>query len=111
MTIGLPLSFQEAAETLRQRGIVLRQLPGQYSVNFRAGRPATEYRTDDLDDALAHGLKMGAAPAPEPPLGPLGKRPTQRGKMIAHNRKIAARRRRRDAAPKSAVQTEGETNS
>ena len=109
MTIGLPLSFQEAAETLRQRGIVLRQLPGQYSVNFRTGRPATEYRTDDLDDALAHGLAMGAAPAPEPPLGPMGKGPSQRGRMIAHNRKLAARRRKRDAK-KSAVQTAEEIN-
>jgi len=102
--------FQAAVEMLRSCGIVLRQLPGAYSVNFRNGAAASEYRTDGLADAVAHGLAMGAAPATEPPLGPMGKRATQRGKMIVHNRKIAARRRRRDAR-KSAVQTEGETNS
>jgi hypothetical protein len=102
--------FQAAVEMLRLRGIVLRQLPGAYSVNFRNGAAASEYRTDALADAVAHALAMGEAPANEPPLGPMGKRMTRRGKMIAHNRKIAARRRRRDAS-KSAVQTEGEINS
>ena len=109
MTGNAPLSIQEATELLRRRRVVLRQVPGAYTVNFRDGRSTTEYRTDDLDDALAHGLTMGEAPAPEPPLGPMGKGPSQRGKMIAHNRKVAGRRRKRDAKI-SAVQTTEEIN-
>ena len=74
MTGNAPPSIQEATELLRQRQIVLREVPGAYTVNFRDGRPATEYRTEDLDEALAHG--------------PMGKGSSQRGKMIAHNRKL-----------------------
>jgi len=84
---------------LRSRGIVLRQLPGEYSVNFRNGSIATEYRTDELADALAHGLAMGEAPAPLPPLGPMGKGMN----MYRHNRKIAAKRAREQAG----IATEG----
>jgi hypothetical protein len=89
--------FQAAVETLRLRGIVLRQLPGEYCVNFRKGAVATEYRTDELADALAHGVAMGEAPAPEPPLGPMGKRITMRGAMCRHNRKLAAKRLRKQS--------------
>jgi hypothetical protein len=95
--------YQAAVEMLRLRGIVLRQLPGAYSVNFRNGAAATEYRTDELADAVAHALAMGEAPANEPPLGPLGKRMTRRGEMYRHNRKLAAKRRKR-----SGTQTTGD---
>jgi hypothetical protein len=77
-------------------GLVLKQTPGEYRVNYHSGTPATEYRTDDLQDALQHGREMAAqAPAAEPPpLGPTGPRGLRRHLMYRHNKKIAARRRR-----------------
>jgi hypothetical protein len=87
--------FEEAAETLRARGISLRQLPAGYSVNFRKGAPATEYRTDELADALAYGMAMGDPPAPLSPLGPMGKGMTRWATMYRHNRALAAKRRRK----------------
>ncbi len=89
-----PMNFREAVEALRKIGIALRQLPGEYSVNFRNGRPETEYRTVELADAIAHAMGMGEAPVPLPPLGPMGKGLTRRGLMYRHNRKVAARRRK-----------------
>ena len=87
--------FQDAAEQLHARGISLTLAPGEYIVNFRKGTAATEYRTDDLADALAHGLDMGEAPAELPPIGPTGKgRMSKRAQMYQHNRKLAARRRK-----------------
>jgi hypothetical protein len=85
--------FQTACHELKAIGIVLRKEPGLYRVNFRNGPAATEYVTDNLQDAIARGRDMAAqAPAPTaPPLGPMGPR-SRRGIMYRHNRKIAARR-------------------
>ena len=88
--------FEIARAELEALGVVLTSVPGEYRVNFRKGRADTEYLTDDLQDALAHGRAMAAAPpAPSlPPLGPTGSRGTLRGTMYRHNRKLAAKRRR-----------------
>jgi hypothetical protein len=94
----MPSQFDEAAELLRARGITLRQVLGEYHVNFRHGESTTEFVTDDLADALAHGLAMGDAPASPPPLGPMGKGMTRWAKMYRHNRALAARRRKRGGA-------------
>ena len=79
------------------------QAPGEYRVNFHDGTAKTEYKTDDLADALQHGREMAKTPPPAalPPLGPTGRRTTRRGVMLKHNRKIAAKRRR--AAAKGTV--------
>lgn len=84
--------FQTTFDELKTLGLVLRQTPGEYRVNFRHGSEATEYITDDLQDALARGREMAAQqPSFAPPLGPVGPRSSRRGKMYRHNRKIAAR--------------------
>ena len=77
----------------------MKQAPGEYRVNFRNGRSATEYATDDLQDALQKGREMAAQPRPPslPPLGQTGRRGTRRGQMYTHNKKIAAKRRRQAA--------------
>lgn len=82
---------------MKALGLLLRQAPGQYRVNFAQGRAATEYLTDDLEDALNHGRAMAkhAPPPALPPLGPTkgtayGKR---RAEMYRHNNKIAKKRR------------------
>jgi hypothetical protein len=90
--------FQDAHAELKSLGLVLRYAPGEYRVNFRNGRPETEFITDDLQEALARGREMASHPPPEPapPVGPLGPR-SRRGTMYRHNRKLAARRRRQSA--------------
>jgi hypothetical protein len=89
--------FQAAFDELKALGLILQQEPGQYRVNFHNGSARTEYRTDDLHAAVTQGRKMAAHPPPpaEPPLGPTGPRSTRRGFMYRHNRKLAARRRRK----------------
>jgi hypothetical protein len=88
--------FQTVSDELRALGLVIQRRPGEYRVNFPHGTAATEYMTDDLQDALNRGREMAEHPPPLPdaPLGPVGRR-TRRGDMYKHNRKVAARRRRR----------------
>jgi hypothetical protein len=89
--------FQKALDELRRLGLVLQQAPGHYRVNFRDGTSATEYHTEDLEDALQEGRRMAAdpPPRPEPPLGPTAARSRRRAFMFAHNNRIAAIRRKR----------------
>jgi len=86
-------AFQTAFDELKTLGLVLRREPGEYRVNFPHGTEATEYITDDLQDALSRGREMAECPPPRelPPLGPMGRR-TRRGDMYKHNRSVAARR-------------------
>lgn len=90
-------SYEKACHELRALGLVLQQAPGHYRVNFRNGTRATEYQTEDLGDALRQGRVMASdrPELPEPPLGPTGSRFRRRAFMIAHNNRIAARRRKR----------------
>jgi hypothetical protein len=89
-------AFQAACDELRALGLLLRQSPGEYRVNFPHGTAATAYVTDDLQDALKRGREMAEnpLPAPDAPLGPMGRR-TRRGDMYRHNRMVAATRRRK----------------
>jgi hypothetical protein len=50
--------FQSAYDELRARGVVLKQGPGEYHLNYPNGTAATEYITDDLQDALRYGREM-----------------------------------------------------
>jgi hypothetical protein len=86
--------FQIAFEELHELGLVLKQTPGEYRVNYQGGTSATEYRTDELQDAVQRGREMAerAPPAEPPPLGPTGPRGTRRYLMYRHNKKLAARR-------------------
>ena len=54
--------FQIACDELAELGLKLTQAPGEYRVNFNAGSPKTEYKTDDLADAVQHGQRR-APPA------------------------------------------------
>jgi len=91
-----PVLFREAVDQLRRRGVILTLAPGEFIVNFHKGASSTEYRTDDLADALEHGLQLSQVPA-EPPLGPLGKgKLSRRALMYRHNRKLAAKRQKAD---------------
>jgi len=88
--------FQSAYDELRARGVVLKQGPGEYRLNYPNGTAATEYITDDLQDALRYGREMAtktphAAPLPLGPTG--GNARSRRGLMYRHNRMIAARRK------------------
>jgi hypothetical protein len=91
--------FQAAFDELKALGLTLLQEPGQYRVNFRNGKALSEYTTDDLQDAITQGREMAeqGPPPTELPLGPTGPRFTRRGFMYRHNRKDAARRRRRQS--------------
>jgi hypothetical protein len=98
-----PDSFASVVADLAAKGVRLRAVAGEYSVNFTGGGPLTDYRSDDLADAIEHGRAMARSVRPaEPPLGPIGRR-SRRGLMIRHNRKIAARRARA-ARQKNAAQ-------
>jgi hypothetical protein len=46
--------FQIACDELAEPGLVLKQAPGKYRVNFRDGTPATEYTTEDPQDAVQY---------------------------------------------------------
>ena len=88
------LTLAAASEELRACGMQIISKPGEYRVNYRGGKEATAYYTDDLADALSTGKIMAETPPapPLPPLGPVGRRNTKRGLIMRHNRKIAARR-------------------
>ncbi|MEJ0063126.1 MAG: hypothetical protein WDO70_07970 [Alphaproteobacteria bacterium] len=80
-------AFKAAVEELREFGITLTMSPGEYKVNYRNGTPATAYCSDDLADAVEHGRALGLLqPASsEPPLGPMRRSGSRRGKMYRHN--------------------------
>lgn len=62
------LIIAQARSILRSLGLVLSRDTigggptgsGEFRVNFRGGREATAYYTDDLDDAFATGCSMAA---------------------------------------------------
>jgi hypothetical protein len=56
--------FKAARDELHALGLVIRQAPGQYRVNFPDADDATEYVTDDLQDALNHGRAIATEAPP-----------------------------------------------
>jgi hypothetical protein len=89
--------FHIACEELKMLGVVLRKGQGEYRVNYRSGTAESEFVTDDLTDAIAHGREMAerVLNRPEPPLGPTGPSRSRRSRMNRHNRKLGARRSKR----------------
>lgn len=59
------MTIKEAQMELREHGMTLRKDPfgGQYRVNFKGGKEATAYYTDDRDDAVLSGISMARARA------------------------------------------------
>jgi hypothetical protein len=97
--------FELATAELRKLGITLRQLPGEFSVNFRDGSDATTRTAETLDEALALGQAMAAevAAAAGASRGRRPRRPLRmtpkavRRRMIRqHNRRMRARAKHRD---------------
>ena len=96
--------FELATAELRKLGITLRQLPGEFSVNFRAGSDATTRTAETLDEALALGQAMAAeVAAAAASRGRRSRRPLRmtpkavRRRMIRqHNRRMRARAKHRD---------------
>ena len=89
--------LETISQELRALGLQLQHGGGEYRVNFRNASAATEYRTDDLFEALEQGRMMAANPhiLPDPPLGPTGPRSRRKAFMYSHNKRIAARRGKR----------------
>lgn len=89
--------FHIACEELKMLGVVLRKGQGEYRVNHRGGTATSEFLTDDLTDAITRGREMAAERPnrPEPPLGPTGPNSSRRSRMYRHNRRLAARRAKR----------------
>ena len=52
------LTYTEAKQKLRNLGITLKKVDGEYIVNFLCGTPATAYYTTDLADACKTGAHM-----------------------------------------------------
>jgi hypothetical protein len=50
--------FELATDELRKLGVTLRQLPGEFSVNFRDGNDATARTAETLEDAVELGRDM-----------------------------------------------------
>jgi hypothetical protein len=100
--------FELATGELRKLGITLRQLPGEFSVNFHNGTDATARTAETLDEAFALGRDMAKtlAPAATTTTATPGKRyrrprrmtpKAQRRRMIRqHNRRMQARAKHRD---------------
>ncbi len=86
--------FAPTCEELRVKGISLEQAPDEYIVNYGHGKPATEYRSPDMYDAIELGLMLSATRVIA--LTPLGLTvsagASRRGKIYRHNRKVAAKR-------------------
>jgi len=101
MTNGSALPFQDAVEQLRLRGVDITTAAGEFVVRCRKGHTGEDYRTDDIQDALAHAQQLAELPPDPPPLGPLGKGNKHRqwrARMYRHNNAIAGKRRRAAAA-------------
>lgn len=89
-------------DELRARGVLITNRGGEWCANVRGGAQATEYLTDDLQQAFEHGRALAAfeMTAPSPPDKPpticrKSRRPTsaraQRRRMIrAHNHRMRA---------------------
>jgi hypothetical protein len=102
----IPSLIMQIIDELRTRGVLITNRGGDWCVNFRGGTHATEYLTDDQQEAFGHGRTLAASapqsvPSPSPSTPPPGirrkwRRPmsakAQRRRMIkAHNYRMCTR--------------------
>jgi hypothetical protein len=105
MTASPPLSFEAIAYRLRQRGILITSLPGEFSVNYLDGKPETAETRETLPEAL----ELAEAMAQNAPAAAVrtaqARRPkrrlSMRPKAIIKRRIRAHNRRRRARAIKA----------
>lgn len=57
---GVKLTLRDAKRELAEHGIAISKGDDDYRVNFRGGREATAYYTNDIDDAVTTGIRMAA---------------------------------------------------
>lgn len=91
--------FEQTFAELRKLGIILRAGAGEYRLNYQHGGPSTEIVVEELADAIQRGREMTEQTFErEAPLGPMGPRTARRTRMYSHNRKVAARRKKRQSS-------------
>jgi hypothetical protein len=108
-------NFADAAAELRQLGIDLTRLPGEYRVNIHNGSEATAQIAETVEAALELGRTMATERAAAAPHS-AGPRRRRRRRMtskaynkrlrLAHMRKLRASARRQSAAPTSKPTTD-----
>ena len=98
----IPSPIMQIIDELRARGALITNRGGQWCVNVRGGTQATEYLTDDLQEAFDHGRALAAdqmpSPAPVQPPGirrkwrkPMSAKALRRRMIVAHNHRMRAR--------------------
>jgi hypothetical protein len=58
----IPSLILQIMEEPRARSVLITNRGGEWCVNVRGGTQATEYLTDDLQDAFEHGHALAASP-------------------------------------------------
>lgn len=53
------MNIKDAKKVLATVGVTIKRVDDEFRVNFVNGSESTAYFTDDLEDAIATGLKMG----------------------------------------------------
>jgi hypothetical protein len=84
------LPFEQAYEELRQCGIKLERLPGEYRINYMFGGEATARIVEQLEDALMQGRAMAQQLEPKKKsstrqIVALTYKTKRRLKILAHN--------------------------
>jgi hypothetical protein len=99
----IPSLIIQIIDELRARGVLIANRGGGWCVNVRGGTQATEYLTDDLQDAFEHGRAMASRLAASPPekspeirrrkkwRRPVSAKAQRRRTIKAHNYRIRAR--------------------
>ncbi len=102
---GQPLTLAAVVAELARYRVQIVSQPGEYAVNYRGGKEADAFRTEDLAEALAYGRQLAFRPPQKPPAPPV-KRLHRKTIIRRHNRKMAAIRSRRAAKEQAKAATE-----
>jgi len=60
------MNYREAQERLRAMGILMSKRDGRIRLNYSGGGEETAYYTQDLEDAIEAGARMGRSRQPMP---------------------------------------------
>ena len=98
----IPSLIIQIIDELRARGVLITNRGGEWCVRAAGGPPATEYLTDDLQDAFEHGRAMAAgriaavsseksSEIVRKQRRPMSSRAQRRRKILAHNHRMRGR--------------------